>query len=491
MATILSRVKQLIFGSTGDVAGFGKIGSKIAGSPVKTKDLALMQSLSLYLEGLQAITNSNVPYLQDQNSLFYLITSQLAYMFQNGVPEYDATTDYFNLISFVQVNGVIYQSIAGDGTTPNTGNAPASSPTKWRNVDPYTIKTDLASEVTRATTAEGVNAAAIAAETSRAEAAESAISSASALTYVQTTVEEAGLTWDPTDAYILDKANIGNSHGVGELRTFDTPQTQVTFPAAKSSAHTGYPRYNPLIARDVDKTISTSQSVKLVAEFRARQLSIGGVTGFACTVSGSTLTFANTTVLNQFLAAVNNEGLVRRWFSSNQSATFAASGPDLTGMTITLLLSGVATEFAMTSVSTGSHTIGVSGSPDSGAQTAHVYPYRKAGSGDIQLPGLSGFVSVGANDYDALENGMYRHMDTGQLHNHRAYNAGSEGLTGGTSAQFNVVAANTIAFSNTANTVKEAIADGGNGDYRGAKNFSPRTHTVFYYTHVPDLMASA
>lgn len=141
MANILTRVKQKIFGETGGTSQFAQFGSESAGTPVKTKNLATIQALTQFSNGLFAATDNagQPPFIEDVNSLFLLTTTQLAYLYQNGIPEYDADTDYFNLISFVQVNGVLYQSIDGDGTTPNTGNAPASSPTKWRLADPYLV----------------------------------------------------------------------------------------------------------------------------------------------------------------------------------------------------------------------------------------------------------------------------------------------------------------------------------------------------------------
>lgn len=153
---ILSRVTQLIFGSQAGAQQIGQIGSKSAGIPAYTTDLAAIQSLNAFLQGLYAITQQGVnpPYIQDLNALYFLITSQLAYIFQAGVPEYDPETPYFNLISFVQVSGVLYQSISGTSAAPNVGNPPASSPAAWRNVDPYTIAQALASEITRAQGAE-------------------------------------------------------------------------------------------------------------------------------------------------------------------------------------------------------------------------------------------------------------------------------------------------------------------------------------------------
>jgi len=132
--SILTRVVQKIFGSTAGATETGVIGSEDAGSAATSSNLVTIQSLSQYLAGMYAITGggAGLPKIEDINSLFLLITSQLAYVFQNGIPEYESGTNYYNLISYVQVTGVIYQSINGTSVTPNVGNTPSSSPTKWR-----------------------------------------------------------------------------------------------------------------------------------------------------------------------------------------------------------------------------------------------------------------------------------------------------------------------------------------------------------------------
>ena len=136
MATILTRIKQKIFGVTGDPSQFGKIGSEATGTPVNTKDLDLIQSLSQFDSGLYAITgNGNeLPRIEDINALYLLITSQLAYLMQAGIPEYSATTDYFADISIVQYLGNTYVSKTGTSGTPNTGNTPSTSTANWRPI---------------------------------------------------------------------------------------------------------------------------------------------------------------------------------------------------------------------------------------------------------------------------------------------------------------------------------------------------------------------
>jgi hypothetical protein len=134
----LSRAIQKIFGSTGGTTDFGQIGSKSAGSAVNSKDITTIQALSRYLQGLSGILVDNgtslLPYLQDINSLFYLCTSQLTYLFQNGIPEWLNSSDqnYYANVSIVTRSGGIYMAILGDDATNlNVQKDPLTEPTWW------------------------------------------------------------------------------------------------------------------------------------------------------------------------------------------------------------------------------------------------------------------------------------------------------------------------------------------------------------------------
>jgi hypothetical protein len=135
----LSRALQKIFGNTGGTSEFGKIGSEAAGSPSTTKDLDLIQSLSQYLQGLYAITASanEPPRIEDINALYFLITSQLSYIFQNGIAKYLSTEEYYVGSVIVDFNNDLYISIYGTDGDPNQGNTPSSSPTYWRLLVDY------------------------------------------------------------------------------------------------------------------------------------------------------------------------------------------------------------------------------------------------------------------------------------------------------------------------------------------------------------------
>lgn len=124
----ISRALQKIFGSSGASSQFGQFGSLAAGSPTTTKDPATIQALANYLTGWYgAVMGNNSPAIEDRNALDFLITRQLAYIFQAGVPEWEVGTEY-HLNSYCQKEGVLFISLTND----NTGNDPYTSPANWR-----------------------------------------------------------------------------------------------------------------------------------------------------------------------------------------------------------------------------------------------------------------------------------------------------------------------------------------------------------------------
>lgn len=108
----ITRATQKIFGD--DVVAQDQhcvFGSLKAGSVAYSKDPATIQSLAAWGIGWKGATvNNQAPVLQDENALHYLITRQIAYLMQAGIPEYDAGTTYYTG-SFCQVAGTIYKSL--------------------------------------------------------------------------------------------------------------------------------------------------------------------------------------------------------------------------------------------------------------------------------------------------------------------------------------------------------------------------------------------
>lgn len=111
----LDRKYQKIFAKNARSTDLGVVGSKMAGNPQYNTDIETLQSLSNWETGLRSqVSNSNAPYLQDQNSIFYVITSQLAYLFQAGIAEWNSQTEYVANRSIVLKNGKIYIAITNN-----------------------------------------------------------------------------------------------------------------------------------------------------------------------------------------------------------------------------------------------------------------------------------------------------------------------------------------------------------------------------------------
>lgn len=152
---LLDRVFQKIFGKSADSNDMGIVGSKANNNPQTSKDIAEIQSLSNWESGMRNIVStSNAPYLQDHNSLFYVITSQLAYLFQAGIAEWESQTEYFSGKSVVLRSGKVYIAIADSiGFEPEVT---SGWDTKWKVMTDWTSLTgdlkknkDLVSYITK------------------------------------------------------------------------------------------------------------------------------------------------------------------------------------------------------------------------------------------------------------------------------------------------------------------------------------------------------
>ena len=88
----------------------------MGGRPQRRKEPSHYQSLAPYDQGLFAATNNanEPPRNTGYNALYLLFSSQLAYYFQNGLPEWDAATSYYAVVSYCQKGGVVYRSVTND-----------------------------------------------------------------------------------------------------------------------------------------------------------------------------------------------------------------------------------------------------------------------------------------------------------------------------------------------------------------------------------------
>lgn len=130
--TTLSRQPQKVFAGSANADQIAVFASMKTGTPVYSTSLATLQSSS-YLQGwADAIKSDKAPYLEEMNAVQYGFSYQLAYILQEGTPEYDNTTEYSDTSLVKSTNNgeiVIYRSLS-DG---NTGNA-LSDTTYWKKI---------------------------------------------------------------------------------------------------------------------------------------------------------------------------------------------------------------------------------------------------------------------------------------------------------------------------------------------------------------------
>lgn len=124
MAKIARAFQKIFAGGITPTGNIGVFGSLAAGSPAYSSDADTIQSLDAWTNGWAAATvNNQSPAFQDFNGYQYVVTRQLAYLMQAGIPEWNSQTTYY-IGSFCQVAGVIYQSLIDDNlnnSVTNTG----------------------------------------------------------------------------------------------------------------------------------------------------------------------------------------------------------------------------------------------------------------------------------------------------------------------------------------------------------------------------------
>jgi microcystin-dependent protein len=126
----ITRIPQKIFAQTSGLNQIGKFGSLAAGTPeyVLPADSEDIQDLANFDTGWYgAVIGNNSPAIQDMNGLFHLAFRQIAYTLQQGIAEWNSTTEYYTNSMVMHTDGVIYQSLADN----NTGNA-VTDYTKWK-----------------------------------------------------------------------------------------------------------------------------------------------------------------------------------------------------------------------------------------------------------------------------------------------------------------------------------------------------------------------
>ena len=139
MSTNLPRITQKIFAQNAAEDDLLQFGSVLSGNATPSTSIAETQTTA-YQTGWRSavISDRNYPTLGEMNAVQQVPTQQLAYLFQKGIPEWDAGTTYYANVSYCQVNGVLYKSVSDNniGNNPTTDNG-----TNW-------IIADLSNKIT-------------------------------------------------------------------------------------------------------------------------------------------------------------------------------------------------------------------------------------------------------------------------------------------------------------------------------------------------------
>jgi hypothetical protein len=131
MAKITRKVAKL-FGSSAGPTQVGQFGSLAAASPTYSSDPTVIQGLSNWAGGwFSAIIGNNSPAIEDMNGMCLVFAYQLAYLMQEGVPEWDSSTTYY--IGSIAQDGSanLYRSL----TNSNLNNA-LSDGSNWALLNP-------------------------------------------------------------------------------------------------------------------------------------------------------------------------------------------------------------------------------------------------------------------------------------------------------------------------------------------------------------------
>lgn len=97
-----------------------QFGSLAYGDPNYSDDPDVIQNLNAWLLGWEAaLIDGKYPTIQDMNAVFYVISRQLAYLQQAGIPEWKTDIEYFTGSIARDSVGRLYKSL----TDNNLGNA--------------------------------------------------------------------------------------------------------------------------------------------------------------------------------------------------------------------------------------------------------------------------------------------------------------------------------------------------------------------------------
>lgn len=129
----IQRNTQKIFAGKGTNDPIAVFGSMKTGNPIYTDNIEDLQSTAYENGWADAIVADEAPFLEEMNGVQYGFSKQLAYLFQEGIPEYDAGTTYYkgSIIKALNTDNkaVLYYSLVDDNL-----NNPLTDNTKWEEI---------------------------------------------------------------------------------------------------------------------------------------------------------------------------------------------------------------------------------------------------------------------------------------------------------------------------------------------------------------------
>lgn len=148
----ITRKLQKIFG--GNSSNNGVFGSAADGDPTLSDDPDEIQDLPAWEGGWNDATLSGdmLPTREEDQGVKFVVTRQLAYLMQQGIPEWNAETTYYeDSICQSDTNGQLYISLTND----NLNQDPTSNPDDWAMLSETVLPYTVGDETTNLTTGNG------------------------------------------------------------------------------------------------------------------------------------------------------------------------------------------------------------------------------------------------------------------------------------------------------------------------------------------------
>lgn len=132
MAKLPVALQKIFAGGLPPSGNIAQPGSTASGTPVYSSDPAILQQLAAWANGYAAqLINApgglSSPVMEELNAILFVLTYQIAYLKQAGIPEWDPTVTYY-ANSWALVAGVPYIS----NTDANINNNPVTDPVNWK-----------------------------------------------------------------------------------------------------------------------------------------------------------------------------------------------------------------------------------------------------------------------------------------------------------------------------------------------------------------------